>query len=82
MTQKEIMKKLKNIIAPYLDKPCEINMEMDLSKDLAVNSVDLLNIIMEMEDEFKCKMSDDQMLNIRLVKDIVDYIINLEDTQI
>lgn len=76
MKQQEILEGLQNIIMPYLEYLCEIRMETDLAKDLLINSVDLINIIIEVEDTFHCSMAHDQMLSVRLVGDLVQYIIN------
>jgi len=75
MQQQEIVDKLINIITPYLDSPCEIGMESDLIKDLSINSFDFVNIITEVEKSFQCSVGDEQMLNICLVKDLVQYIV-------
>ena len=76
MKQQEILARLRDIIIPYLDNPCEIEMETDLIKDLAINSVDFINIVMEAEDTFQCSMEYEQILQIHLMKDLVQYIIN------
>lgn len=76
MKQQEILKKIQDIILPYLEKPCEIKMETNLLKDLELNSVDIVNIIVEIEDDFQCEIEDAQIPNMYLIKDIIQYIIN------
>ncbi|MDD4493512.1 MAG: acyl carrier protein [Eubacteriales bacterium] len=78
MKQQEILMKLQDIITPYLEDPCEIGMETDLLKDLAINSVDFVNIVTETEDVFHCAMEYEKVFNIRLVKDLVKYIFELD----
>lgn len=75
MQQQEIFEKIINIITPYLDSPCEIGMESDLSKDLLINSFDFINIVMEVEKAFQCSLGDEQMLHICLVKDLVQCLV-------
>ena len=76
MTQEKILQKLQDIIMPYLENPCEIKMESNLSKDLAINSVDFVSIITEIEDNFQCNMADEQIEKIRIVQDFVYYIMS------
>lgn len=74
MKQQEILEKLQDIITPYLEHPCRIGIDMDLLNDLLINSVDFVNIIIEIEDAFKCKIEDDKMIEMRAIKDIIEYI--------
>ena len=76
MKQQEIFKKLQGIIMPYLEMPCEIKMESDLSKDLAINSVDFISIVMEIEDAFQCTIDYEQVVDIQMVQDLVQYMVN------
>ena len=77
MKQQEILGRLQEIVTPYLENPCKIVMETDLRKDLALNSVDFVNIVMEIDDAFQCTMEYEQIFEIHLMKDLVQYIINL-----
>lgn len=76
MTQQEIFEELQSIFTPYLSQPGSIEMDSELFHDLAINSVDYVNILMEIEDTFECTMEDD-VHDIRTVKDIVQYILQL-----
>ncbi|MDD2260708.1 MAG: phosphopantetheine-binding protein [Clostridia bacterium] len=69
------MNKLEEIITPYMENTCTINMDSDILNDLSINSFDFVNIIMEIENVFECEITNDEMNNIRLVKDIVQHII-------
>lgn len=75
MQQQEIMNKLEEIITPYMENTCTINMDSDILNDLSINSFDFVNVIMEIENVFECEITNDEMNNIRLVKDIVQHII-------
>jgi acyl carrier protein len=76
VTQQEIFEELQSIFTPYLSQPGSIEMDSELFHDLAINSVDYVNILMEIEDTFECTMEDD-VHDIRTVKDIVQYILQL-----
>ncbi|MBW2598645.1 MAG: acyl carrier protein [Deltaproteobacteria bacterium] len=42
--------------------------------DLGADSLDIVELIMAMEDNFSIDISDDDLMKIRTVQDIVDYI--------
>ena len=70
MTPEQIAEKLKKIIKQYLDEEIDINtvsMDTDLIQDLKINSMHLVDIILDLEDEFEIEISDDdaeQMLTV------------------
>ena len=74
IVDEEILVRLQDIITPYLGDPCEIGMETDLITDLALNSVDFVNIITEVEEIFHCLLDYDQIIKIRSIKDIIQII--------
>lgn len=70
-----IYKKVVNIIVKELNVPeNKITLETDLQSDLGADSLDAVELIMTLEDEFELSISDEQAQNFRKVKDIVDYI--------
>ncbi|HHU80365.1 MAG: acyl carrier protein [Bacilli bacterium] len=70
-----IYKKVVNIIVKELNVPeNKITLETDLQADLGADSLDAVELIMTLEDEFELSISDEQAQNFRKVKDIVDYI--------
>lgn len=78
MNQQEVFNRLQNIIMPYLENPYQIGLETDLIKDLAINSVEFASAIVEVEDEFMFSISDEEMFNIRSIKDVINLIRNLK----
>jgi len=42
--------------------------------DLGADSLDIVELIMAMEDNFGMDISDDDLVKIRTVQDIIDYI--------
>ena len=73
-----IFEKIKEIIVSELSvSPEEVNIDSDLASDLNADSLDAVELIMAVEDEFDCEVPDSELKNIRTVKDIVDYIENL-----
>jgi len=70
-----VFEKVKNIIVDTLD--CDediITLEANLKDDLNLDSLDAVELIMAAEEEFHIEIPDDVALNIKSVKDVVDYI--------
>lgn len=55
----------------------KITLESEIVKDLGADSLDLVEMLLSMEEEFGITISDEQTENIKTVKDIVDIIDNL-----
>lgn len=67
--------KIKAIIADKLNvDENEINMESSFIEDLGADSLDIVELIMALEDEFDLEMADEDAEKIVIVKDVVDYI--------
>ncbi|WP_125702269.1 acyl carrier protein [Lacticaseibacillus daqingensis] len=73
MTNDAIFTKVQAIIADQLDKePAAVQLTTDLKNDLAADSLDVFEIINEIEDEFDVTIEADDPIN--TVADLVDYI--------
>ena len=67
--------KVRNIIAEQLDVDLNtITPETNLMKDLEADSLDAVEIIMALEDEFGIEIPDEQAEEFQVVQTIVDYI--------
>ena len=55
-------------------KSSDLNAEMNLRDDLDIVSLDAMNIIMALEDEFKIEVDIETILEIQKVSDIVDHL--------
>ena len=70
MKPAEIQEKLKKIMKAYLEEGIDlenITADTDLINDLKINSMHLVDIILDLEDEFDIEISDDdaeQMLTV------------------
>ncbi|HHW99709.1 MAG TPA: acyl carrier protein [Acholeplasmataceae bacterium] len=75
-----VFEKVRKLIATELNiKEEEIKLESDLTQDLGADSLDAVELIMAIEDEFDVQVSDEEAQNIRTVKDIVDYLSKKEN---
>lgn len=70
-----MFEKVKEIISEVLNIPTDkITLETNLKDDLKVDSVDLLELIVEFEDVFGVEVSNDDVKGIVTVGDIVAYL--------
>jgi len=71
----EILAKVKEMVASQLGKSeDEITMESAFIEDLGADSLDLVELIMSMEDEFGLEISDEDAEKIVTVKDAINFI--------
>lgn len=75
MTEAEIFDKIATLIADnfQLDKD-KIAMDTNFTKDLNADSIDLVEFIMQLEDEFGAEIPDEDAAKIITVADAVAYI--------
>ena len=71
-----MFEKIKEIIAEQLgvDNLDEITMEASLMDDLEADSLDAVEIIMALEDEFGIEIPDEEAENFKWIGDICKYI--------
>ncbi len=62
-------------------KDIEITEDTDLKEDLQFNSLNMLVIADELESEYNISLDYDQIKNIRTIKDIEQYIMQLSSQQ-
>ncbi|WP_299362987.1 acyl carrier protein [Winogradskyella sp.] len=82
MNKEELITKLKPIIAPYVqDEEAFKNLseDSDFVNDLKINSANLVDIILDIEDEFDIRLENEdmeQMLDVKSAMDIVTSKLN------
>ena len=70
-----IEERVRAIIAEQLDQDeSEIVPEASFIDDLGADSLDLVELVMHMEEEFDVEIPDDDAENIRSVQDAINYI--------
>lgn len=76
----DIFEKVKDLIADQLDVDDKdgITLDSSITDDLGADSLDVVDLVMALEDEFSVEIPEDQVENIKTVGDIVKYI---EDKQ-
>ena len=77
MTRKELIPSLRKIVKPYVqDQEAFQNLseETDFINDLKINSANLVDIILDVEDEFDIEIDNDSMEKMLSVKAAMDVI--------
>tara|TARA_A100001011_G_C14069855_1_gene739779 strand:- start:633 stop:887 length:255 start_codon:yes stop_codon:yes gene_type:complete len=77
MTKKELITSLQKIIKPYVqDQEAFKNLseETDFINDLKINSANLVDIILDVEDEFDIEIDNESMEKMLSVKAAIDII--------
>lgn len=70
-----VFEKIKSIIADQLGvEESEIKMESSFVDDLGADSLDIVELIMALEEEFDIEIPDEDAEKIATVGDVVDYI--------
>ena len=74
-----VFDKVKELISKQLDvKADDITEASNIQDDLGADSLDVVDLVMALEDEFDVEIPEDQVENIKTVGDIVKFI---EDKQ-
>lgn len=72
-----VFEKIKNILAEQLDVEADdMTMETDIAKDLHADSLDVVELLMAIEDEFEVEIPDEEIENIKTIGDLTEYIQN------
>lgn len=77
MLETEIFEKLKEIIVEQLGvEENAVKPEATFVEDLSADSLDIVELVMGIEDEFEIEIPDQAAENIVTVQDVIDYIKN------
>ncbi|MCY6372110.1 acyl carrier protein [Clostridium ganghwense] len=67
--------KIRKVIAEHLDMgEEEIKLGSTFADDLGIDSLDIFEIVMELEDEFSMEIPTEDLEDMKKVEDIVTYI--------
>jgi acyl carrier protein len=75
MSREDILAKLKPLIAEQLGvDEADVKDDASFTEDLNADSLDLVELIMSLEEQFKLQISDEDAEKITTVGEAVDYI--------
>ena len=70
-----VLEKVKAILSEQFDvEEDSITPDTNLSEDLEADSLDVVDLLMSIEDEFEIEVPDEEIENIKTVGDVVRYI--------
>ncbi|MGE5445032.1 MAG: acyl carrier protein [Ignavibacteriales bacterium] len=76
LNEQEVVGKVKKMVASQLGKSEEeISLESAFIEDLGADSLDLVELVMAMEDEFGLEISDEDAERIVTVQDVINHIL-------
>ncbi|MGB5242444.1 MAG: acyl carrier protein [Lutimonas sp.] len=77
MNKNEFIERLKKIVKPYVQNEEafeQLTEETDFIRDLKINSANLVDIILDVEDEFDIEIDNDSMEKMLSVKSALEII--------
>jgi acyl carrier protein len=82
MERDEIFLKIKDNISALFDTPPEsITLDADLQKDLDLDSIDAVDLIVKVQEFTGQKIKPDEFKTVRTVRDVVDRIYDLTNAK-
>ena len=70
-----VQDKVKSIIAEQLGvKPEEVTPQASFVDDLGADSLDTVELVMALEEEFECEIPDEEAEKITTVQQAIDYV--------
>ncbi len=72
-----VFEKIKSILAEQLSvEEDNMTMETNIAKDLGADSLDVVELLMSIEDEFDVEIPDEEIENIKTIGELTEYIKN------
>lgn len=72
-----VFEKIKKLLAEQLAADEEtMTMKTRISEDLRADSMDVVELLMSIEDEFEVEIPDEEIENLKTIGDVVEYIQN------
>lgn len=76
MSMEEIFQTMRELVAEqFAMEPAEVTMETSFEEDLGADSVDLVELVMAMEEEFDVgEIDEEDLAGLKTVRDCVQYL--------
>ncbi len=70
-----VFEKVREILCQQLDvEEDNVTLESSIAEDLGADSLDVVDLVMSLEDEFSVEIPDEEIENIKTVGDLVSFI--------
>ncbi|TGB00252.1 acyl carrier protein [Sporolactobacillus shoreae] len=77
MAESDVLERVKKIVVDRLGvDEADVKPEASFKDDLDADSLDIVELVMELEDEFNLEISDEDAEKIQTVGDVITYIEN------
>lgn len=78
MNAENLQQRILKIVAKTLDSnPATIQPEHELRQDIGCDSLDCVEIMMALENEFNIEIDDDKFATLKTVQQVIDYIVDV-----
>lgn len=68
-----MLEKIKKVVSRHLDvEQDDINLDSNFQRDFGAQPLDLLQVVMELEEEFDVQLDDDEAYEITTVQDMIN----------
>ena len=72
-----VFEKIKTLLADQLEVDAEeMSLDTKIAEDLGADSLDVVELLMSIEDEFEVEIPDEEIENLKTIGDVVEYIQN------
>lgn len=72
-----VFEKIKNILAEQLDLEADdMSMDTKIAEDLGADSLDVVELLVSIEDEFEIEIPDEEIEKMKTIGDVVEFIQN------
>jgi acyl carrier protein len=75
VSSEEILAEITRILRDELGVTRELSVELDLQRDLALDSLSLLTFVVSLEDHFRVVFREEDAPNIHTIAEVIAYII-------
>ena len=73
--RKMMFEKVKEVLVDQLNlKEADITLDTNIKKDLGADSLDILQLLMSIEEEYGIQIPDDELAGFETVGDVVTYL--------
>ena len=69
-----IEERVKSVVVEQLDLKGDIDNNASFIDDLGADSLDTVELVMSLEEEFDCEIPDDQAEKITTIQEAIDYV--------
>ncbi|TYC50094.1 acyl carrier protein [Weissella muntiaci] len=77
MERQVVLDKVISVVASHFElDPAKVTGTLSFLNDIDADSIDFVELVLEMEDEFDIEISDEDAEGLVTVNDTVDYIMN------